>query len=126
MSTLKRIVLDTNFLMIPGELGVDIFEQLASLDFPYKLCVYERTLTELENIIEKDKRKYRTAARIARELIKAKNIVVIAGDEPVDEALVKLSQQRDVVIATQDQELKRRLSGPKLVLRQKKYLQLVN
>lgn len=125
MSSLKRIVLDTNFLMIPGQLGVDIFEEFAQLDFPYKLCVCRKTIDELNAIIEKDKNRDRTAAKIARELIKAKNIYIIESGKPVDLALIELSKDDDVYVATQDRELKRRLKGKKLVLRQKKYVRLV-
>ena len=43
------------FLMIPGQIGVDIFQQLQNrLDFPFKLYIMRKTLDELDNIIEKD------------------------------------------------------------------------
>jgi len=118
---LKKVVLDTNFLLIPGQLGVDIFEEIRKcMDVPYELYIVSGTLDELD-IIEKDKN--RTAARIARELLKQHKVAVIPSTGHVDDVLAELSE--DCIIATQDAGLKRRLKGKKLVLRQKKYIELI-
>jgi len=126
MSNFRKVVLDTNFLMIPGHFGIDIFEELQKrLDFPFKVYVLRQTLDELESIIKKGSGKDKTAARIAEQLIKTQNINIIDyGEDYVDDTLVKLSEQ-DYIIATQDKELKARIKHKKIILRQKKYLKLV-
>ncbi len=127
MPDYQKIVLDTNFLLIPGQFGVDIFDEMQRrLDFRFKLFILEGSIAELDRIIEKDKKKDKIAAKIAKELLKAKDINIIGSepDEIVDDRLVILSQE-GYIIATQDRELKGRIKNRKIILRQKKYIELV-
>ncbi len=127
MPDYQKIALDTNFLLIPGQFGVDIFDEMQRrLDFRYKVFILSGTMDELDRIIEKDKNKDKIAANISRELIKAKDINIITSEpgEDVDDGLVSLSG-KGYIIATQDMELKRRIPHRKIVLRQRKYIQLV-
>jgi rRNA-processing protein FCF1 len=125
MPVAKKILLDTNFLMIPASLGVDIFEKIEEMcDFPYELFVLEKSKQELERIQERGRGKDSREAKLALSLIDAKKINVLIEDsnEYVDDVLVKLNDE--YIIATQDTELKKRLTGRKIFLRQKKYLVL--
>lgn len=122
-----QIILDTNFLMIPAQFGVDIFDEIRNkMDTQYELYVLSGTLRELDIIIEKDKNKHKTEARIAKKLIESKNIKILDSADDVDDELVRLSKNDNTIIATQDKELKKRIEGKKIVLRQKKYIDLVN
>jgi rRNA-processing protein FCF1 len=113
--SVKRIILDTNFLLIPGQFKIDIFEGIRKcMDEPYQLYVVAETEKELERIIEKVKNRDKIATKVAALLLKSKGIKSIAGVGSVDEQLIRLSQ-----------ELKRRLKSPKLILRQRKYIKLV-
>ena len=125
MPVAKKILLDTNFLMIPASLGVDIFEKIEEMcDFPYELFVLEKSKQELERIQGRGRGKDSREAKLALSLIDAKKINVLIEDsnEYVDDVLVKLNDE--YIIATQDTELKKRLTGRKIFLRQKKYLVL--
>jgi rRNA-processing protein FCF1 len=123
---MKRIILDTNFLLIPGQFKVDIFEEIKRcMDEPYQLFIVEGTIKELEHIIEKVKNRDKIATKVATLLLKTKDIKTIQGAGSVDEHLIELSNEPDVIVATQDIELKRRLKSPKLILRQRKYIKLV-
>ncbi len=123
----KKIILDTNFLLIPAQFGVDIFSELDRVcSFVYKLYIVDKTLQELENIISKQRGRQREAAKLAVAIIKAKNINTLpsANEKSVDDTIVALVD-RDVLVATQDMALKRRLkhkAGGVIVMRQKKYL----
>jgi len=126
MPEMRKVVLDTNFIMIPGQIGVDIFQELQNrLPFPYKLCILSGTIAELDKIIEKDKNEDKIAARIAKALIPKKEIEVIESKSDVDSDLVELSRDPEFIIATQDTELKRKLPGKKIILRQKKFIELI-
>ena len=123
MPVAKKILLDTNFLMIPASLGVDIFEKIEEMcDFPYELFVLEKSKQELERIQERGRGKDSREAKLALSLIDAKKINVLIEDsnDYVDDVLVSLNDE--YIIATQDTELKKRLTGRKIFLRQKKYL----
>lgn len=123
-----KIYLDTNFLLIPLQFNIDIFEQIKSLcSFPYQLYVLNTTIKELKKIIQsKQKQKDKRSAKVALQLIEKENVEIEESvSDNVDNALVQLSQKENTIIATQDIELKRKLQKPYIILRQKKYLQLI-
>lgn len=122
---MKKIILDTNFLLIPAQFHVDIFSEIERIcDFSYSLNVLDKTLDELNNIIEKQRGKHKQAALLALKLLKAKKVKVIKTkkDKYVDDILVDLAKEKETLIATQDTELKKRLKNSIITLRQKKYL----
>src|SRR3989338_11577486 len=108
---MKRIILDTNFLLIPIQFRVDIFSELSRIcDFNYNLCIFEQTISELKNIIEKQSGKSKKAAQFALKLIKLKNISLIKSKQKEDvDSLILNNSGKDTVIATQDLNLKREL-----------------
>lgn len=122
----KKIVLDTNFLLIPGQFGVDIFTELQKVcDFSYKVYIMETTLDELQNILDKGSGKAKQAAKLALDIIKAKDINIMSSDVGyVDRAILDIVDD-DTIVATMDSELREKLKkkGVRLItLRQKKYL----
>ena len=71
---MKKIIIDTNFLMIPIQFRVDIFSEIDRIcNFNYKLFIFEQSINELKNIIEKQTGKNKKAAQFALKLIKLKN-----------------------------------------------------
>ncbi|MBN2458197.1 twitching motility protein PilT [Candidatus Woesearchaeota archaeon] len=120
----KGLVLDTNFLMIPGQFRVDIFEELEkSCYFPFQLYTTSGNIDELNRLRLKGTVKDRTAANVGLGLIKAKNLKIIAieRDKGVDDALVRLSEE-GYIIATVDRGLQKRLKAY-AYLRQKRYIE---
>lgn len=123
----KKILLDTNFLLIPAQFGVDIFSEIERIcHFPYKLCVLDKTVNELEKIEQTQKGKHRERAKLALSLIKNKKINIIPSEKGnyVDDIIVGLINS-NYIVATQDKELKKRVEAKKvpiISLRQKKYL----
>lgn len=121
----KRILIDTNFLLIPGSLGIDIFTELEKIClFKYTLHVLDKSVDELNKIIATQTGKSKQAAQLALKLIRAKNINVLptSSGDYVDDILIQLRDE--YIIATQDKDLKRKLKNV-LILRQKRYLQLL-
>ena len=130
-----KIILDTNFLLIPGQFRVDIFSELFRIcDFRYELCVLDRTVSELKGIIASGKGKDKAAARLALQLIKAKKASILSSKtamfKSVDEIILDLAAAKgreSLIVATQDKFLKsrlRKLHTKLVVLRQKKYLKI--
>ena len=123
------IILDTNFLLIPIEFGVDIFHEIEQIfPSPYELGVVDGTINELENIIAYGRGKDKEAARVGKSLLPAKSIRILSmgGCRSVDEALVHWGKN-GATIATQDKDLKRVLKSlgvPRIVLRKKSHLLL--
>lgn len=120
---MKKILIDTNMLLVPFQFKVDIFKEIDRIiDEKYDVFIIDKTIDELEKLIKGGKEKERKAARMALQLIKKFNIKIIntQGDN-VDDIIVKL-KDKDTIVATMDKELKKRLKGDVIVLRQKKYL----
>src|SRR3989344_5874823 len=124
-----KIYLDTTFLLIPAQFKVDIFEEIERLmDKPYELYVFDKSLKELEDL-EKKGGKLKQEVKLTKILLKSKalNIVPLPfGAKTVDEGLLSLT---DSIVATKDMALKRQLAAKHtkmIVLRQKKYLMMVN
>ena len=122
---MKKVILDTNFLLIPGEFKIDIFTEIRCLvDFRYKFFIIDKTIDELNKIIEdkNTKVKDREYAKIGLELIKLNKIGKIKSDKKyVDDAIVEKAD-KDSVVATSDKELKKRLKkrGVKIIFLKKK------
>ena len=134
----KKIVLDTNFLLIPAQFRVDIFAELERIcDFNYEVCVLEETVKELEGLAsDKSCRlKDRNAAKLGIQLIKAMDVSVVrqqrkvfkSADKAILDFATAMSKAGDkpVILATQDRELRDKLAAKGvavIVLRQKQYL----
>ena len=126
---MKKIILDTNFLLIPLQFRVDIFSEFNRIcNFNYKLRIYENSINELKNIIEKQSAKNKKAAQYALKIIKLKNIGIIKSEEKDVDSLILENLDKDAIIATLDINLRKELlrkGASLIILRQKKYLQLL-
>ena len=119
LGPLKSIILDTNFLVYVLEFKIDLFAELDRvIPSGYKAKILDRTINELEKLAVKN-----VYAKIALGLLDKFEVIKTSGDN-VDDMLVEM-QGNDVIIGTQDRELKNRLECAKLIIRQKKYLVLV-
>jgi len=123
---MKKIILDTNFLMAVGQFKVDIFSEIYRIcNFNYQLCIIDKTVDELEKIIQsRQKGKDKAAAKLALAIISAKKLKILKTkeDKPVDDLILDAN---DAIVATTDKELINRLKEKKakiIRLRQKKYL----
>ena len=126
---MRKIILDTNFLMIPSQFRVDIFSEISRIcRFNYRLYIFEQSISELKNIIEHQKAKDKKAALLALKLIKLKNLDILKEEGTDVDFMILRHSDKDTIVATQDGNLKNRLIRKKvslIILRQKKYLQLL-
>ena len=131
---MKKIYLDTNFLLIPAQFGVDIYEEIENVcDFSYKIYILDRVIDEIDKIIVEQKGKKKSAAKLAKSILNKKikekslNIITFSKEEVVDDILVSLID-KNTIIATSDKELKERVKkagGAVMIFRAKKYLQII-
>jgi len=122
-----RVILDTNFLLIPGQFGIDIFAELERLIIEkFDIIVFSNVRGELEAIA--DSRKADAPwARLALGLIKAKGAKIVRGEGPVDSAIRKAAGPGDIV-GTNDRKLRAALKarGARLIgLKGKSHLDFV-
>lgn len=122
--------------MVFGLFGVDVVSEIdKACPFLYGLYLLDKTMSELDEIIEKQSGKDKSAAKLAKKLIESKKISIIDTSEDndyVDDVLVKIAK-KDIgltsktrsIVATNDVNLIKRLKEkniPILRLRQKKYV----
>ena len=127
MQPKTKIILDTNILMIPGQYKIDIFSEIKRIcQFEFELYAIDKSMIELDRIIENGKVKDKTAAKISKQLIIQKGVKIIPSEKGhVDNIILSLAKEDDYVVATLDKELKRRLrtEGIRIItLRKWKYL----
>lgn len=129
---MKKILLDTNFLMICYQFRVDIFSEIERIcHFNYGIFVLDKSIEELKKIIEEQRGKNREAAKVALQLLKIKKIGIIKtnSSEKTDDLILDYASKNDALIGTQDKDLKRRLINQGvsvIVLKQKKFLAISN
>ncbi|GBE56695.1 MAG TPA: nucleotide-binding protein [Euryarchaeota archaeon] len=121
-----KVLLDTNFLMIPSQFNVDIFSELDRLlHVSYELFVLKGVRSELETLSVKGDLKTRRAARIGLALSKDLPVLDAFGSDADDEIAVRSG--KDTVVCTNDSALRKRVlsrGGKAVFLRQKRYLEL--
>lgn len=125
------VIMDTNFLTVPAQFGVDVFSEAErvlerSIDFVLLDSVVEEINSKLERASRTEARMF----RIALDLVERCTIVPVdeaAKSTPVDDQLLIYTKSVDGILATNDRELKERAKSqgiPVLLLRGKKHLEL--
>lgn len=124
---MKKIILDTNFLLTPGRFKVDIFSELERImNEPYEIYIFDRSLEELEKIKKNGSGKDKQAVEIAIKLLNTKALKTISCSRYVDDAILEFAEP-NTLVATQDLELKKKLrkKGISVIsLKQKKILKI--
>ena len=121
-----RVVLDSNFLMMPFQFNVDVFSELDRvLERGYRAYVTDGVLRELRGIHGRAGRAGRAALQLASRLPVIETGK--AGEEDVDASLMRLASEGNTIICTNDKiliEKLRRKGLPVIYLRQRKHLVL--
>ncbi|MFB6204058.1 MAG: PIN domain-containing protein [Candidatus Nanohaloarchaea archaeon] len=120
---MKKILLDTNFLVAPFQFSLPMFDELERLYPEHELYTLDDAVQEAKSI---ESGKY---TDLVERLLETQDIEVLEteGEGDVDDLVVRVSE--DYVVATNDRELKQRLldRGRELVIiRSGNHLEAVN
>jgi len=125
------VIPDTNFLLVPGQFGVDVVSELNRiLDVKFRVAVPNVVLGELELIERKSRGRDLMAIRMARKLAERFEVVDVGrfGDGPTDDRILEFAVKRGrTIVCTNDRKLRKRLREkgvPVVYLRSKKILEL--
>jgi len=136
----SQIFLDANFILTPSTLNVDIYEQL-KINFPnsFELVVLSAIFTELEEKIKRypRKTKLKQEYQLCRAILEQQKYTLIQCERQhpgklVDDLLLEYAinsfkQGKNVYIATNDKELRRKCRYNKIkviFVRQNKFLEI--
>ena len=125
------VILDTNFLTVPGQFGVDIFSEAERvlerrLEFVLLDSVLDEITTKLERATKTEVRMFRIALDLAERCTLVK-VDASTKAKPVDDQLLEYTKSVGGVLATNDRELREKaksLGVPVLILRGKNHLEL--
>jgi rRNA-processing protein FCF1 len=123
-----KVILDSNFLMVPVQFKVDIFEEMNKLLEQRVIAVVPSPIyREIKKLSESKNLKLRKQGRIALELARKTKIIniEIRPKETVDELIVRLADEWACPVATNDIDLRRKLRDmkiPVIYLRQLSHL----
>ncbi|MFQ5887084.1 MAG: PIN domain-containing protein [Candidatus Hydrothermarchaeales archaeon] len=123
----KRVILDSNFLMLPFQFNVDVSNEIERiLGGGHKIYVPKEVLNELNYLsIKAEKLSDRKLAKMAIEYAKRFNTIE-GGGKDADGAIIALAE-KDTIVCTNDKALKSRLRKfhvPIIYLRQKNKLEI--
>ncbi len=97
---MQKIILDTNFLMLPAQFKIDIFEELKGSE----LATFSSCIKELEKIAS-GRGKDASSAKVALELIKRQKIEILSGGKNADKAIIDYAVKNRCAVATNDKKL---------------------
>ncbi|MHC1631810.1 MAG: type II toxin-antitoxin system VapC family toxin [Methanotrichaceae archaeon] len=121
------MLLDTNALMVPEQIGVDIFAELERLGYR-QFLVPSPVLKELKALSSfANSGKDRLAAKIGLDLANRCEFLDASGE--ADQILMELALKQDAAVFTNDKDLKKKLSSSGITvihLRQRRYLEIVS
>ena len=124
-----KIILDSNFLFVPAQFKIDVFEGLMNLvNQRFEPVLLSSTFQELRSMAEKGSPSRRKQASLALKLAKKCRLVNIekGAGETNDDVILRIATQWKSPVATNDRELRRKLRNrdiPVIFLRGKSRLE---
>lgn len=121
---MRRIILDTNFLISLFQFKVELIEIERIIYEPYTLVTVKPVINELEKIAS-SKEKDSKNAKLALRLIKIKDIEVLDSPEKNADKTILALADKNTIVATNDIELRKKLKKLEIktiYLRAKKHL----
>ena len=105
----KKVVLDTNFLLVPYQFGIDVFVEIERvLQVPHEFIIPSGVIGEVERL-GKGKGKEGAAARFATKLLGKNKCTVVPSEGNVDNWIFEYALKEEAVVATNDRLLRNRL-----------------
>ncbi len=123
-----RVIVDANFLLVPSQFSVDIFDELARvLNRSFEPLMTLPTYRELQKIAKASAPKLQRQAILALKLAGKCRIINVekSSSESHDNLIVRLAFAMKCCVATNDRELKkklRKLGLTVIYLRQRSHL----
>jgi len=126
-----KILLDTNFLLIPSQFGVDIFQEIDRIiSRKFELILFKGIIDELKQIAKQSAKRQKEVS-IALELSNRCKLIEINSKtqflRTVDEIILHLAVENKWIVATNDRKLRKKLRSyqiPIIFLRKKAFLSI--
>ncbi len=125
-----KVIFDSNFLFVPSQFQLDIFEELVNLlNQRFDPILLSPTQEELQKLAKESSPKTRQQASLALKLAEKCRVIQVekALKETHDDVIARVAEEWKCPVATNDRELRKRLrklTVPVIFLRQRRHLML--
>lgn len=115
---MKQIILDTSFILTCIRNKIDFFDEL----FGYEILIPKQVIKEIEGLSNS-----KTEAKLSLKLIKSnKPKTINIPGKNTDNAIINYAKENpDMIIATLDRGIKSKVKNSKLIIRNKKKLEII-
>jgi len=123
---MKKIILDTNFILTCVKQKIDFFEELELKGF--RVLIPKQVIKEIKEIINsKKKLHFKEDAKLALKLLEKNSFKETdLKEKNVDKGLINFAKKnKDIIVATLDKELKNKIQNSILVIRGKKKIKVI-
>jgi len=107
----RKVVIDTNFFLVPYQFKIDILTELEHLiDVHHVYIITSKTIKELEKIAENSGKKG-AGGKFALKLIEANKdkMEIMESNKPVDTWIEEYAEEHGAIVCTNDIKLKKKL-----------------
>jgi len=107
-----KVILDSNFLFVPTQFQVDIFEELAKLlNQRFEPVLLSTTYNELLKMAEEGSPSRRKQASLALKLAENCRVIDVekSWEETTDDVILRIAAEWKSPVATNDRELRKKL-----------------
>jgi rRNA-processing protein FCF1 len=105
----KKILLDTNFLLVPYQFGMDVFKGVRDVvEGEYSFVVPTGVVGELEKL-SKGRGKEGAAARFGLKLLSLREHESVESSGDVDGWILEYAKKEGAIVATNDRALREKL-----------------
>jgi len=125
-----KVILDSNFLFVPAQFKIDVYEELTILlNQRFEPILLSTTHQELQTIAKKGSPSRKKQASLALELANKYRLVKVekGEGETNDDVILRVATEWKSPVATNDRELRKKLRAqnmPVIYLRSKRRLEL--
>ena len=122
---MKQVILDTNFILACLRQKIDFFNDLKFMGL--EIVIPKQVINELKKLERTaPKRHIKEDCELALKWLEKNSYETIDfGGRYVDKGIFKLTQEnKNIIIATLDRELKKKIKNPKIVIKGKKKLEI--
>ena len=123
---MKQTLLDTNFILTCIKQKIDFSEEIKLMGI--QILIPEQVILEIQNIINSNqKQHFKQDAQLALNLITQNDFEKIKLKKGnVDKAIILFAKENpELIIATLDKEIQNKISNKKIIIREKKRLEII-